>query len=96
MVETLARALVSAWGKGEVRVDQDAAAPHEAGMLMLDCSKARTLMGWHGVWNTETTVKRTVGWYRAHHEGVDPESLTLDQIREYQASAAEVGLPWAY
>jgi len=93
-VETLARALVAAWGEGEVQIDQESNHPHEAGLLKLDCSKARSLLGWHGVWDFPETVRRTVDWYRGLHTGEDPDRLTREQIVAYQATAAQANLPW--
>ncbi|MEI6566737.1 MAG: CDP-glucose 4,6-dehydratase, partial [Verrucomicrobiota bacterium] len=86
-VETLARALVSVWGNGEVRVSQDPNQPHEAGLLKLDCSKASAELGWHGVWNFQETVRQTVEWYRGHHRGEDVKHLTHKQIGAYESAA---------
>jgi len=93
-VQDLAQRLVAAWGAGEVQVRPDPNQPHEAGLLKLDCSKAQALLGWHGLWDVETTARATVAWYRGHLEGLTPEALTLGQIRNYEAAATEAGLPW--
>lgn len=94
-VETLARTLVAAWGQGEVRLNPDPGQPHEAGRLTLDCTKARTALGWHGVWDFPETVRQTVQWYRALHQGQPAPALTQAQIAAYAAAAAQAGLPWA-
>ena len=93
-VETLARALVAAWGEGDVQVSRDSAHPHEAGLLKLDCTKARFQLGWQGIWDLDETVRRTVGWYRGLHLGGDPGSLTREQITAYQTAARQAQLPW--
>lgn len=93
-VETLARALVAAWGAGEVKVSRDPGQPHEAGLLKLDCSKARFHLGWHGVWNLAETVRHTVDWYRGLHLGGEAKRLTREQISAYQAAATQAHLPW--
>lgn len=95
-VETLARALVSAWGKGAVQINQDPNQPHEAGLLKLDCSKAKAVLGWHGVWDFQETVHRTVEWYRGHHRGEDVKHLTQKQIETYETAAVRAGLPWTH
>ena len=87
-VGQLARRLVDTWGQGEVVVARDPAQPHEAGLLKLDCSKARAGLGWHGVWDFPETIRRTVEWYRGHSLGGDPETLTLQQIKAYQEDLA--------
>jgi len=42
---------------------------HEAKLLMLDCSKANTVLGWQPVWDTEIAIMRTINWYRDFYEG---------------------------
>jgi len=93
-VEALARALVSAWGEGEVQINRDPKHPHEAGLLRLDCSKVRKGFGWHGVWDFPETVRQTVQWYRGQHGGEDAKTLTGKQIDAYGAAATHAKLPW--
>jgi len=94
-VERLARGLVKARGAGEVRIERIQEPLHETGMLKLDCSKAAFRMGWHGVWNVETTIRHTVDWYRAHEQGaVDMVALTNQQLDSYIQDARVQGLPW--
>ena len=60
-------------------------APHEAGRLHLQIDKAHHQLGWKPRWDFATTVSRTVGWYRAVHEGASPLSCCLADIKAYQA-----------
>lgn len=92
-VESLARNLVAAWGSGSVQVDADGG-PHEAGLLHLDCSKARTRLGWRGIWDVARTVHETVKWYRDVDGGADAKVCTRDQITAYAADAQAKGLAW--
>jgi len=39
-------------------------APHEAGLLNLAIDRAHHELGWSPRWDFETTVERTVNWYR--------------------------------
>lgn len=57
--------------------------PHEANALRLDCSKARTLLGWHPLLNLDETAAWTSEWYQAWHNKADPLDITLGQIRRY-------------
>ena len=42
-----------------------AAGPHEANFLKLDCSKLKAEFGWKPSWNIETAVDKTVEWTKA-------------------------------
>lgn len=96
-VHALATQLVAAWGSGEVICPTLAGQPHEAGLLKLDVSKAGGLLAWHGVWDMPRTVKETVRWYQAHHNGAeDMQELTRQQIAQYTTDAQAAGLSWAF
>ena len=57
------------WGDN-ARLDVDTGEhPHEAGLLVLDCSKARTLLGWTPRLGLDEALGWTAGWYRAWAEG---------------------------
>ena len=95
-VGELARYLVQAWGSGTI---EDVSRPgqlHEAGSLKLDCSKARSRLGWHGIWDVPQTVAATVEWYRQHHQGRNIDAITREQISTYTLQARHAGIPWAY
>ena len=61
----------------------DPKAVHEAGLLNLDITKAREVLGWTPRWNFETTIAKTVEWYVSAVSGGDVAELTRRQIREY-------------
>jgi CDP-glucose 4,6-dehydratase len=62
--------------------------PHEAQVLKLDCSKARSRLGWQPRWSLITTIDRVVDWYRAAQSSQDMREFTLGQIEAYQTSAS--------
>jgi CDP-glucose 4,6-dehydratase len=62
----------------------DPSAPHEAGRLHLQVDKARHQLGWQPHWDFDTTVARTVSWYRAVHHGASPLDCCLSDLRTYQ------------
>ena len=77
-----------------LRTVQDRARhPHEAPMLRLDCAAAHAQLGWRPVWNSDTMLKRTAGWYRAFHE--HGELRTFADLSAYIDDARMLGLPWA-
>lgn len=63
-------------------------APHEAGFLRLDSTKARTVLGWRPLLNFSETAKWTADWYRSHFE--QAETVTDLQIAEYQKRVQEL------
>jgi CDP-glucose 4,6-dehydratase len=78
--------VLRAWGSGR-RVDSiDPAAPHEAGLLQLDSSKAMERLKWRPVYDLEESVRQTMAWYRASQE---PHFNALDftrrQIQDYMS-----------
>jgi CDP-glucose 4,6-dehydratase len=83
-VEQLARLMVAHWGKGQIEIDRDVNAPHEAHTLRLDSSKARHGLGWRPLLSLDESIRWTVDWYRLSAE--EPEevaALTNAQIDEY-------------
>ena len=60
--------------------------PHEAGLLKLDSSKAKTKLGWMPRWNLETALSKTVEWHHAWRNQEDIAAVTSAQIYSYQDS----------
>lgn len=77
------------WGK-ETSWHQDRGAhPHEANYLKLDCSKARTKLGWRPRLTVSTALDWTVEWYRESLNGAEVKSLTEQQIVRYLGLCAD-------
>lgn len=66
--------------------------PHEAGFLKLDCSRARSRLGWEPVWNVDQAVERTVVWYRDYYE--EGRVHSGEDLTHYIAEAASRGGAW--
>ena len=54
------------YGKGELKDGSDPNALHEANLLMLDISKAHTLLGWEPRTNIEQCCQLTADWYKRY------------------------------
>ena len=63
-----------AYGKPEIN-------HHEAGLLILDNTKAIQQLGWKPVWNTDKAVEKTMEWYRSFYE--NKLVLTSQQLNEF-------------
>lgn len=88
LVEEVLRCWPGSW------VDQsDPRAPHEARLLNLAIDKAFHLLGWQPAWNFAATVRHTVDWYRAVHDGADAGPLTREQIRQYAQTVSPEPAP---
>ena len=58
--------------------------PHEATYLKLDCSKARSLLGWTPKQDLCTALKWIVEWYKAYQQGKDMRQVTEAEISRYE------------
>lgn len=80
------------WEGLEVRFDPGPH-PHEAAHLALDCSKAMQRLRWQPVWDADTTLARTMDWYRALQR--DGMLNTAHDLHAYIADARRAMLVWA-
>jgi CDP-glucose 4,6-dehydratase len=88
-VATLVDLVIGAHGSGTWRrasADDTAAAPHEAGILRLDCTKAAEHLQWRPKLTLSEAVRLTVDWYRAarHRSGRSMYDMTVEQIHAYE------------
>lgn len=81
----VASAMIAAVGKGKLVICQNPDAPHEANLLQLDCSKARSKLGWCPKLDFSEAISFTAGWYAAWHQGGDMAAYTFEQISRYEA-----------
>lgn len=80
------------WGKLNYSHDGNNNGLHEAGLLMLDCSKANCLLKWRPVWNLEKTLETTFLWYKKYYE--DKELMTVSDITCYVSDATKQNQVW--
>jgi CDP-glucose 4,6-dehydratase len=80
--------LCAGWGWGASHILDQGEHPHEAHHLKLDCSKARTELGWVPRWGLARALESIVSWTLAYRDGKDLREMCLGQIAEYQNSAA--------
>jgi CDP-glucose 4,6-dehydratase len=85
-VSAVLERLSELWGPGLLWHFDDGPHPHEARYLKLDCTKAKTELGWEPQWNLNSALEATVQWYKAQQFHQDVRSLTLEQIRCYQSA----------
>ena len=67
-VEKVVKNIKIHWDKIVYEINEDPNQFHEASLLKLDCSKAHMALKWQSVWDSQTTFKKTVNWYKAFYE----------------------------
>jgi len=75
--------LIQLWGEEASWVQDPGCHPHEARYLQLDCSKARTRLGWRPRTDVDQALRWVVDWYKAFRAGRDPRAVTLEQVAEF-------------
>jgi CDP-glucose 4,6-dehydratase len=76
-----------AWGgDSSVVWDESPTGPHEAGLLSLEISKARHTLGYQPRWGLETSVQRTMDWYRDLVAGQDARALCSRDIDAFEGA----------
>ncbi|MDP1740200.1 CDP-glucose 4,6-dehydratase [Polaromonas sp.] len=84
--------LTQSWGELRWHVT-GAPQPHEASLLQLDSTKARTLLRWLPVWGLDEGLRQTASWYRAYGEKGDV--ISRQQLADYVAAAKAKNIGWA-
>lgn len=60
--------------------------PHEAGLLSLDISLAKSQLGVYPRWSLSQAVSKTMDWYQSFNSGEDAKQLCLKDIQSFEAS----------
>lgn len=85
-VQEVINLLISAWGEGASWENEGLEQPHEAHLLKLDCSKARSQLGWIPQWDLELAMQKIVQWQRAYQAKENMQEVSLLQINHYMGS----------
>ena len=91
-VEKVVKNVKIHWDKIDYEITEDPNQLHEASLLKLDCSKAHMTLKWKSVWDSHTTFKKTVNWYKAFYE--EQKVLTEYDLEDYVDDATKKGLSW--
>jgi CDP-glucose 4,6-dehydratase len=75
-----------AYGSGTVRCGDGTEGPHEAGLLALEITKARQILGFEPRLTLADAIQLTMDWYRSQQAGLDPCKLCDNDIAKYEAS----------
>ncbi len=78
----VATLLVQSFGKGELRDVSDPNARHEANLLMLDITKAKTRLGWKPRLDVAQTIDLVADWYKRYRD-MDVYELGAEEISTF-------------
>lgn len=84
-VQWIVEQLTQQWGEGAHWELDAKPQPHEANFLKLDCSKAKSRLGWQPQWGLAQTLEEIIEWYRAYQAGENMHERTILQIDSYQS-----------
>ena len=87
-VADVAKKVVKYYAKGSVIVGEKNPL-HEAGLLMLDITKAKETLGWTPSLDADTAIKNTVDWYSRFYNNGLMYDYTIEQIIDYQNLCGE-------
>ncbi len=88
-VDALVRSLCEKWGDNASWAVEAGKHPHEAHYLKLDCSKAKSRLGWMPRWGLDKALDSIVDWTRSYQQMNDIRRTCLAQISEYQNRAVK-------
>jgi CDP-glucose 4,6-dehydratase len=75
--------MAKAWGVESGWRDWQGETPHEAGLLKLDCSKARSELGWRPTLTLDQAIDSIVAWHKAVGAGEDAREVSRQQIGSF-------------
>ncbi|TYQ12806.1 UNVERIFIED_CONTAM: CDP-glucose 4,6-dehydratase [Acetivibrio alkalicellulosi] len=83
-VKEVVEIVLKCWGTGswEDMSKGSSTSLHEANLLSLDCSKAKSILGWHPHLTLEEALQMTVDWYKNYQNGNVYEKC-VEQINAY-------------
>ena len=78
----VATELIKNYGKGELKDSSDSNAVHEAKLLMLDITKAKTKLGWKPRMNMQQCMELVADWYK-RYRSVNVYQLCVEEIEKF-------------
>jgi CDP-glucose 4,6-dehydratase len=82
-VSWIAEYLTKQWEEGGGWEPDSGWHPHEDTYLKLDCSKAKSTLGWSPRLRLSTALEWIVDWYRGWRDGSDMRRISVAQIERY-------------
>ena len=87
-VRWIADRMTASWGSPGWENGATDTQPHEANTLKLDCSKARSQLGWGPEFSLEIALNRIIEWHKSVVGGSDARDVSLAQLADYRERIA--------
>ncbi|MDU3336063.1 CDP-glucose 4,6-dehydratase [Paraclostridium bifermentans] len=87
---------IGIWGRGSYALDLSKNV-HEANLLKLDISKAKSKLGWRPLYNSNQAIAETVEWYKTYYQdsNINMKKFTINQIKKYVKYAEKSNIIWS-
>lgn len=89
-VEQVLEVLIKQWGRGAKWRRGNDDHPHEASLLKLDCSKAKSKLEWKSKWGLEMAISQIVDWQKAFNDGKNMQEICMAQINQYRNEGTKI------
>ena len=79
------------WEYNQFKIKKDKS-DIEAGLLKINCIKAKKIIKWKPLWNIDDTLRYTNEWYLNYYKNKNKNTITkitMDQINNYQKLASK-------
>jgi CDP-glucose 4,6-dehydratase len=83
-VKEMIGALSERSGNGRFAIDESGAAFYETSLLKLNADKAKSILGWYPVLDTNTTLSLIAGWYSSFEKNSNLFKYTMEQIAFFE------------
>jgi CDP-glucose 4,6-dehydratase len=92
-VESFVKRTIAEWGDGTYTIDIDENAPHEANLLRLDSTRARTDLNWRTAFDVDEAIRITLAWYRDELLQSESASVLMDSDIKRFEERSNVEMP---
>lgn len=80
------------WPELRCTMKEDLNDYHEAQLLKLDSTKARTQLQWKNIWDSQATFEKTINWYQQYYK--NGKVVSEDDLNDYVADARLAFVEW--
>lgn len=91
-VHEVVKKIQQQWPEVQFTIQSNPKQYHEAKLLQLDSTKARTQLHWTNIWDNVTSFAKTINWYQQYYQ--TGKILSESDLNDYVADAQKLGVEW--